>query len=118
MLISLFNSRHFKISADVLIMSVSRFIVVTRSIHGDLHETTESASKNDGEGYFKLYFYKNITVRDCTDASISYSKCDYTPTPHKHLKCTYIAILLFIYKKNILFWSYLLLIAHCSPSMI
>ncbi len=55
-IIGLFNSRHFKISADVLIMSVSRFI------HGNLHETTESTSKNYGVGYFKLYFYKNINV--------------------------------------------------------
>ncbi len=34
-LIGLFNSRHFKISIDLFLVSVSRFIVVTRSSHGD-----------------------------------------------------------------------------------
>ncbi len=41
---------------------------------------SSSSSKDDGVGYFKLFPQEQIKQWDCTDASISYSKCDYTPT--------------------------------------
>ncbi len=61
----------FKLSADIFLMSVSWFIVVTHPIHGDCMRRQKAHPKMMGVGYFKFFPQKKKKriVRACHTVS-------------------------------------------------